>query len=108
MDIIDIIYKAAERAGVSTSSIGPKLGKSRVYVARIKSAGSDPSTANAARILETCGWKLVALPADKVPPEAMEISPTPTTDEEKAEALRRQAEQLRKQAEALMRKADGE
>lgn len=108
MNIIEIIYRAAEHAGISTSSIGQKLGKNRAYVAKMKTAGSDPSTANAARMLEACGWKLVALPEDKVPDEALIVSPTPTTDEDKAEALRRQAEQLRKQAEALLRKADGE
>lgn len=50
----------------------------------------------------------MAVPEDDVPESALVISPTGTTDEDKAEALRRQAEQLRKQAEALLRKADGE
>jgi DNA-binding phage protein len=108
MKFIDMIYEVAKMSGMPTTKIGPAVGKNREYVSKIRSAGADPSTANAARMLEACGWKLVALPADKVPPEAMEISPTPTTDDEKAEALRRQAEQLRKQAEALLRKADGE
>jgi hypothetical protein len=107
MNVISIIYEAAAHAGVSTSSIGPKLGKNRAYVARMKTAGSDPSTANAARMLEACGWKLVALPADEVPEGALEVSPTPTTEEDRSEALRRQAEQLRKQAEALLKQADG-
>lgn len=108
MKFIDLIYEVAKRSGTPTTAIGPAVGKSRVYVARMKTANSDPSTANAARVLEACGWKLVAIPADKVPDEAIEISPAPTTDEDKAEALRRQAEQLRKQAETLLRKADGE
>lgn len=108
MKFIDLIYEVAKRSGTPTTAIGPAVGKSRVYVARMKTAGSDPSTANAARMLEACGWKLVALPDGNVPDEALIVSPTPTTDEDKAEALRRQAEQLRKQAEALLRKADGE
>ena len=108
MNAIEIVYEAARRAGMSTSSIGPKIGKNRAYVARMKNAGSDPSTANAARMLEACGWSLIAMPADEVPQNALVISPAETSDEEKAEALRRQAEQLKKQAEALLRKADGE
>lgn len=108
MKFIDMIYEVAKRSGMPTTQVGPAIGKNREYVSKIRSAGADPSTANAARMLEACGWKLVAIPEDNVPDEALIVSPTPTTDEDKAEALRRQAEQLRKQAEALLRKADGE
>lgn len=108
MKFIDIIYDVAKKAGIPTTKIGPAVGKNREYVSKMKTADSDPSTANAARMLEACGWKLVALPENEVPESALVISAPETTDEEKAEALRRQAEQLRKQAEALLRKADGE
>lgn len=108
MKFVDLLYEVAARSETPVTRIGLGIGTGREYVSRMKRNGTDPSTANAARMLEACGWKLVALPAGKVPPEALEVSPTTTTDEEKAEALRRQAEQLRKQAEALLRKADGE
>lgn len=108
MKFIDLIYEVAKRADTPTTKLGLLIGKNRGYVAKMKSNKVDPSTANAARLLEACGWKLVAVPEDDVPESALVISPTGTTDEDKAEALRRQAEQLRKQAEALLRKADGE
>ena len=108
MKFIDLLYEVADKVGMPVTRIGLGIGAGREYVSRMKRNDTDPSTANAARLLETCGWKLVAVPADKVPDEAIEVSPTKTTDDDKAEALRRQAEQLRKQAETLLRKADGE
>ena len=108
MKFIDLLYEVASKTGTPVTKIGLGIGTGREYVSRMKRNGTDPSTSNAARMLGVCGWKLVAVPEDDVPESALVISPVMATDEEKAEALRRQAEQLKKQAEALLRKADGE
>lgn len=108
MKFVDLLYEVASKTGTPVTKIGLGIGTGREYVSRMKRNGTDPSTSNAARMLGVCGWKLVAVPEDDVPESALVISPVMATDEEKAEALRRQAEQLKKQAEALLRKADGE
>lgn len=108
MKFIDILYEVSKTTETPVTKIGLMIGAKRGYVSQMKRSGTDPSTANAAKLLAACGWKLVAIPSDMVPECAIEISPAPTTDEQRAEALRRQAEQLKKQAEALLRKADGE
>ena len=73
MKFWEILYTAANNAGIPTTKIGPKLGLSREYVATGKSKEVDPSTTTAARLLGACGYVLAALPADRVPDDALVI-----------------------------------
>jgi hypothetical protein len=107
MKFIDLLYEVAGDTKTPVTRIGLHIGVGREYVSRMKRNGTDPSTANAARMLEACGWKLVAVPEGAVPEYALEISPTDTSEKDRYEALRRQAEQLRRQADALLKQADG-
>lgn len=101
MDFYGVLYEAASREGVSVSQVGETLGKSRAYVASGKQRGSDPSTANAAAMLGACGWTLCALPADKVPPDALTLDPAPVTDADRAAAVERKRAALLRQLDEL-------
>lgn len=107
MNFIEALYEVSKRTGTPVTQIGLRIGTGREYVSRMKRNNTDPGTANAARLLDACGWAIAVMPKDEVPDCALVITPAETTDEEKAEALRRQADQLRKQADKLMEKAEG-
>lgn len=75
MDSMEAIKAAADAAGVPTTHIGRKLGKSDSYYSAYASRGSDPSAGNVARMLGVCGWSLVAVPSDEIPAGALVIDP---------------------------------
>lgn len=81
--------------------VAARLGKSRAYVSNGKSRGSDPSTGNAAAMLNACGYVLAALPADSVPPDALTIDAPPVTDEERAAAVERKRAALMRELDRL-------
>lgn len=81
MKFWDILYTAADNAGIPTTKIGPKLGLSREYVAVGKNKGVDPSTATAARLLGACGYVLAAIPAEVLPSGALVLSGADSSDQ---------------------------
>ena len=75
MKAIEAMKQAAAAAGVPNTHIGRAMGKAENYVAKIATRGSDPSTANAAAMLEPCGYALAAVPVDDLPASALVIDP---------------------------------
>lgn len=73
MEFYQVIYKIASDNGLKIVDITDRLGRSKAYFASNRARGSLPKVDNAARILEACGYVLAAIPADKVPDEALVI-----------------------------------
>lgn len=101
MIFYEALETAAAAAGLSLGQVGDKLGKTRAYVSNAKQRGSDPSTANAAAMLGACGWTLCAMPADKVPPDALTLDAAPVTDADRAAAVERKRAALLRQLDEL-------
>ena len=70
MNFWKTLYVIADKVGIPTTQIGPKLGFSREYVANNKSKRINPSLTVAARILDVCGYALCALPKTDIPENA--------------------------------------
>lgn len=68
---------AADHAGLSLASIGRSMDKPSNYVNNNISRGSTPKADTLAAMLDVCGWSLVAMPSDAVPPDALVIDPPP-------------------------------
>lgn len=97
----DILKRIAANEEVPITAIGPKIGKGASYVNGGAARGSDPSTSNAAAMLEACGWRLVAVRSDAVPDAAYVIEPPKRDlDAEQRRALERRRDQLRRELEA--------
>lgn len=84
MDALNAIRHAAESAGIRLSAIGTALGKSSNYFSATATRGTDPSAGNVARMLGVCGWRLCALPSDRVPSAALVIG----DDDQDAERIK--------------------
>ena len=75
MNALNAVITAAERSGVKTTEIGPKMGKSYSYIAASVSRNSVPKADSIAAMLNVCGYVLCAVPKGKVPKSAIVIDP---------------------------------
>lgn len=75
MKTYDAVRIAADSAGFSLAALSRELGHPNSYISGAIARGSAPSTTNAARMFEACGWKLAAIPKSDVPPSAIVIDP---------------------------------
>lgn len=74
MDAMNALKEAANNAGVPLSHIGRKMGLADNYVNKTIGRGSTPKADTLARMLETCGYALCAIPANKIPKNALQIT----------------------------------
>lgn len=102
MDFCEVIKAVSAATGISMRTISRKMGKNDSYVGGMLTRNSDPLTANAATMLNKCGYMLCALPVDQVPEDALVISPrdqaTPPRD---VRRLERRANELGKQLDDI-------
>ena len=75
MKATDAVKLAAERVGIKTTEIGPKIGRSYSYFAATVSRGSTPKADNLAAMFKACGYTLCAVPDNRVPKSAIAIDP---------------------------------
>lgn len=75
MDFYDVLKECGAQANISMRSIGARLGHNLSYVANQKSMGRTPSVTSAARMLDVCGYALVAVPKDSVTEDSLVIDP---------------------------------
>ena len=101
MNYYDVLYNAANNAGVSVSEVGERLGKTRGYIPNAKTRGSMPSVTNAAAQLATVGYALVAVPVDQLPQDALTIDAPPISDDERAAAVERKRAALLRELDRL-------
>ena len=73
MYAMDAVKEAAGNAGISLYRVSLDMGKSRQYVNSVITRGSTPQADTLARMLDVCGYKLVAVPGDNVPSDALVI-----------------------------------
>lgn len=73
MDYYDVLRRASDEVGISLRSVAQAIGRTPAYVSGAIARGSDPSTSRAAAMLDVCGYALVAVPRDDVPPSALVI-----------------------------------
>ena len=99
MGFYDVLEDVANKTGESFYSIALKIGRGPSYISGGRSRGSVPSVDNAAAMLAACGWSLVAVPADDVPPSAIAIEPPDAGDAERR-ALERRRDRLRRELAA--------
>lgn len=71
MKAIMVVDYVASKEGIRHSEINRALGKSKTYFNATKSRGSTPRCDIIAKMLEVCGWRLVAVPARDVPRSAI-------------------------------------
>lgn len=71
MKAIMVVDAVAKMEGVRHQDINAALGKSRGYFGATKTRGSTPRCDIIAKMLEVCGWRLVAVPAKDVPKSAI-------------------------------------
>lgn len=98
MGFYDVVERISEDEEISMSALSRAIGRPSSYIAAGRSRGSVPSVDNAALIVEAAGWRLVAVPVDAVPDDALVIEP-PARDleAEQRRALERRREQLRRE-----------
>ena len=75
MNFYDIIAICAKDAGISVNKLSMLLGHSDNYLRNFKSMNRDTGVSNAAKILDTCGYALCAVPKGKVTDGMLEITP---------------------------------
>ena len=80
MDFYDIIYSIAIRKKMSLENLSLKFGKTANYIYSQRSRGSSPKVDTAAKLVSICGYKLCAIPNDKVPKDTYVVS-VPSEDE---------------------------
>ena len=73
MYAMDIVKQIAEQQGIPITRVGVEMGKSRQYVHGLMQHGSTPRCDTMARMLDVCGYALVAVPRDSVPSDALVI-----------------------------------
>lgn len=100
MDLYEIINRAAASSGLSLSQLSRSLGKPSNYVANGVGKGASPKVANAAAMLEACGWRLVAVPAADVPPSGLVIDAPAADGDAERRALERKRDRLRRELAA--------
>ena len=71
MKAILVVDTVAKLEGVKYSEINRALGKTSGYFNATKNRGSTPRCDIIAKMLEVCGWRLVAVPAKDVPKSAI-------------------------------------
>ena len=75
MKATDTVRLAAKRAGLGTTELCSRIGRSGSYLAATASRGSTPKANNLAEMLEACGYALCAVPKEDVPESAIVIGP---------------------------------
>lgn len=101
MGFYDVLAEVSARSGVATTRIGPLMGRDRSYVSGAISRGSVPSVDNAAAMLAACGWSLVAVPSEDVPPSALVVAPPAPPEDVERLAMERERERLASRLAAL-------
>lgn len=71
MKAILVVDKVAKMEGVRHADLNRALGKHPTYFNVTKSRGSTPRCDIIAKMLERCGWRLVAVPEKDVPKSAI-------------------------------------
>lgn len=74
MYAMDTVKQAANSKGIPLDAIGVFMGVSRQYVSNTISRGSTPKADTLARMLDVCGYGLYAIPYDKAPKDALQIT----------------------------------
>lgn len=72
---METVKQAAKNAGLSMDAIGLNMGLSRQYVSNTIARGSTPKADTLAKMLDVCGYGLYAMPKDKAPKDALQITP---------------------------------
>ncbi len=75
MYAMDVLKQAAKDKGIPLGHIGVSMGKARTYVNTTISKGTTPQADTLARMLDACGYGLYAMPKDKAPKDALQITP---------------------------------
>ncbi len=75
MYAMETVKQAAKNAGLSMDAIGLNMGLSRQYVSNTIARGSTPKADTLAKMLDVCGYGLYAMPKDKAPKDALQITP---------------------------------
>ena len=101
MDFYDVLRSVSVESSVSLSEIGRRLGHGVNYVSGGAARGSSPKCANAAAMLEACGWRLVAVPAADVPPSGLVIDAAPADGDAERRAMERKRDRLRRELAAM-------
>lgn len=70
---MNAMREVLQREGIPARQVGRAMGKGDNYVARIANRGSVPRCDTMARMLDVCGYSLVALPSAYVPKDAIVI-----------------------------------
>lgn len=73
MYAMDALKIAAEKSGKSLYAISIGIGKSRQYVNSVITRGSTPQCNTMSRMLEVCGYQLVAISKDRVTSDMLVI-----------------------------------
>lgn len=74
MYAMDAVKQAAKNKGIALDAIGQSMGMSRQYVSNTITRGSTPKADTLARMLNVCGYGLYAMPYDKAPKNALQIT----------------------------------
>lgn len=69
MKPLEAVESAAKTAGVNTTSIGPRLGRSRSFFGAAKSQGNTPRVDTFADMADVCGYGVYLVPHDATPPD---------------------------------------
>lgn len=75
MNFFDVLKECGEKSSTSMRSVSTTLGHNPSYVATQKVMSRTPSVSSAARMLDVCGYALVAVPKDSLTDESLVISP---------------------------------
>ena len=73
MYAMDAVRACASKCGKSLYRVSLDMGKSRQYVNSVITQGSTPKADTLARMLDVCGYELVALPKGDRPKTGIKI-----------------------------------
>lgn len=76
MNTKEVIENASQKAGKSYKTISNEINRSNNFLSNTLGRGSTPQADTLANVLDACGYKLAAIPADEVPASALVIDPT--------------------------------
>ncbi len=74
MRYFEVLEKISVHSGLSYRALSVAMGKVPNYIAVMRNKGRCPSVDNAAKMLEVCGYGLFAMPLDKAPKDAIQIT----------------------------------
>lgn len=75
MNAYKAVKEAATNKRISTNAVSRALGKADSYISSGITRGSTPKADTLAAMLEVCGYKLAAIPAEDLPDTALVIDP---------------------------------